>query len=385
MREKRKRNFIIMQLLKGVKKTEDIKYNVKKNFYLEVSDRYIQEVRKEVLEKYDEHGCIFFTPYCDICGEEFDFRDIAVIFNSKFKTNMKKDLNGYNWFFGNIHTLGYEDKVIVNKVFNLTHYQMGSSDVFLCGRCKNHFIKEKEEEIRSTRKLTIWNSINKNKTKGGEEMYWDAKKEEESKLQNENRDNDEYFEVEIDHVKKCSKVPNELVVNIEDSVLEVFKKFMKWAGKQEWLAYLKGKYDPNKPEEEAFINGIVLPNQDASSALVHNIHVDDYENVIGVIHSHHEMGIGFSGHDWDFINGNHHISLLISKKEITGVARAFTPCGALKRMNVKMKRFEKELTEEDKKLKDNFMEKINFTQKNINNSNEDGSITIIRDNIMLAN
>jgi len=82
----------------------------------------------------------------------------------------------------------------------------------------------------------------------------------------------------------------------------------------EWLAYLIG----NKETNEIF--DIVIPEQEITV-----VHVDVLDGVdvpiIGVIHSHHDMGNTFSHTDDEFINGNHDISLCISHTGISGQVR----------------------------------------------------------------
>ena len=82
----------------------------------------------------------------------------------------------------------------------------------------------------------------------------------------------------------------------------------------EWLAYLVGS------KETSEIYDIVLPLQEVTI-----VHVDVLEGVdvpiIGVIHSHHDMGNTFSHTDDEFINGNHDISLCVSHTGITGQVR----------------------------------------------------------------
>jgi len=137
---------------------------------------------------------------------------------------------------------------------------------------------------------------------------------------------------------------------------------MKWAGSQEWLAYLKGEWVNDSTVE---VLDVLLPTQDASATLVHNVKVDEYSGVVGVIHSHHDMGHGstenpgFSGHDEAFINSNHNVSLLVSTKGIAGHIRVKTPCGAFLRINAAIKHMD-EVTLDEKKLREEFQGNIEF-------------------------
>jgi hypothetical protein len=87
--------------------------------------------------------------------------------------------------------------------------------------------------------------------------------------------------------------------------------------------------------------------------------------VVGVIHSHHEMGgakgdhAGFSSHDNEFINSNHNVSLLVARDGIAGQIRVKTPCGAFIKVTAKVRNMD-EVELDEKKLKTEFKEKINF-------------------------
>lgn len=88
----------------------------------------------------------------------------------------------------------------------------------------------------------------------------------------------------------------------------------------EWLAYLVGD------KEGLFVEDIAIPKQRVTAV---NVYVDEPVDVpiMGVIHSHHDMGNGFSGTDDDYINQNHDLSLCITNTKITGQLRVKTECG----------------------------------------------------------
>ena len=167
---------------------------------------------------------------------------------------------------------------------------------------------------------------------------------------------------QLDCVTACSKVPDDAVVFISAIARKKINLFMKWAGAKEWLAYMKGKWINDNQVE---IIDLELPSQNANATLVHNVNVDQYVNIVGVMHSHHEMGgaghdkAGFSGHDEAFINSNHNVSLLVAKDGIAGHIRVKTPCGAFLRIIAKVKNMD-EVEVDEKKLKEEFKEKINF-------------------------
>lgn len=134
------------------------------------------------------------------------------------------------------------------------------------------------------------------------------------------------WEVKIDSIKNCDKAPKELTVKIEPKVKGKIDYLMKKFVGTEWLAYLIGDEKENK------VTDIFIPNQVVSSATVKNINCKEFNdlNIIGVIHSHHNMGNSFSSTDDEWINQNHNISLCISNSGIKGHVRWKTPCGGFK-------------------------------------------------------
>jgi len=170
----------------------------------------------------------------------------------------------------------------------------------------------------------------------------------------------------LDCVTACSKAPDKAVVYCSSVARKKVNLYMKWAGRQEWLAYLIGKWIS---DHEVEVMDIALPNQSADATLVNQVDLENYNElgVVGVIHSHHEMGgaghdkAGFSGHDEAFINSNHNVSLLVAKDGIAGHIRVKTPCGAFLRITAKVKQLD-EVEVDEKKLKAEFQEKIRFGQ-----------------------
>lgn len=186
--------------------------------------------------------------------------------------------------------------------------------------------------------------------------------------------NDDFWEVEIDCVTACSKASKEVTVFMNKSSRDKAMLFMKWAGAREWLAYLVG----TKDEGDVFhVNDLYLPDQRTSQTLVDKVVADKYNHmqVVGVIHSHHEMGAGdednpsFSGHDANFINGNHDLSLLAGKDtknkgfKIVGIGRVKTPCGSLMQVKANIKAEKEKPSDAIVKLMDEFKEKV-FGKKN---------------------
>ena len=180
--------------------------------------------------------------------------------------------------------------------------------------------------------------------------------------------NDDFWEVDIDCVTACSKVEKKIKVFMSRNAREKALMYMKWAKAREWLAYLIGE----KKDDGYYVFDLYLPDQRTSAALVDKVVAEKYNqlSIVGVIHSHHEMGAGdedhpsFSGHDANFINGNHDLSLLAGRDKknngfkVVGIARAKTPCGSLMQVKADVKHMPEEISEQEKELKDEFFSKV---------------------------
>jgi len=184
---------------------------------------------------------------------------------------------------------------------------------------------------------------------------------------------EDFWEVEQDVVKACSKCDKAVDVFMNIASRRKAMLYMKWAGAREWLAYLVGEKNDNGSYN---ITDLYLPDQRTCATLVDNVDTEEFNqhSIVGVIHSHHEMGAGdadnpsFSGHDDAFINANHNLSLLAGKDrqsrgfKIVGLARVTTPCGAFLQVKANVKSMVED-PEGDKALKDEFLEKTQ-TQQN---------------------
>jgi hypothetical protein len=157
-------------------------------------------------------------------------------------------------------------------------------------------------------------------------------KKKKQKKQKPEENTDEFWEVKIDCVEKCSKVPDSIDVFMKPLVKVKIQALMEKYEHIEWLAYLIGEKKSEKDIEYYVVNDLHIPSQKVSPGRVWDIYCSEYNelDIIGVMHSHHGMGTGFSGIDHEFINGNHNVSLVISKKQIAGQVRFPTPCGSMK-------------------------------------------------------
>jgi hypothetical protein len=183
---------------------------------------------------------------------------------------------------------------------------------------------------------------------------------------------EDFWEVEQDVVKACSKCDKAVNVFMNITSRRKAMLYMKWAGAREWLAYLVGE----KIEDDYHITDLYLPDQRTSATLVDQVDTEEFNqhSIVGVIHSHHEMGAGdadkpsFSGHDDAFINANHNLSLLAGRDsqrggfKIVGVARVKTPCDAFMQVKAKVRSMVED-PEADKAMKDEFLEKTQTQQQ----------------------
>jgi hypothetical protein len=129
-----------------------------------------------------------------------------------------------------------------------------------------------------------------------------------------------FWETDIQVIKSCGVIGEAIPVSISSKARNKINVLMKHFPGTEWLAYLVGNKDLH------YVDDIAIPKQRVSSVRV-DVDGDVGIPIIGVIHSHHDMGNGFSHTDDTFINQNHDISLCISHKGINGHVRVKTECG----------------------------------------------------------
>ncbi len=142
------------------------------------------------------------------------------------------------------------------------------------------------------------------------------------------------WEVKIDTITDCGKAPSEMIINIDLLAKMKIDALMEKYPAIEWLAYLVGD-----GKDALNVVDILIPEQTVTTTRVDDVVCPEFNQVpiIGVIHSHHGMGTGFSGTDHEWINQNHNISLVIAKNGVAGQCRWSTPCGAMKIIPVKVK------------------------------------------------
>jgi hypothetical protein len=128
-----------------------------------------------------------------------------------------------------------------------------------------------------------------------------------------------FWETDIQVIKSCGVINQKVRVYISPKAKQKINLLMNRFAKIEWLAYLVGNKATNTVED------IVIPKQQVTAVRV-NVNGQVSVPIMGVIHSHHDMGNKFSHTDDEFINQNHDISLCISHGGINGQVRVKTEC-----------------------------------------------------------
>lgn len=132
---------------------------------------------------------------------------------------------------------------------------------------------------------------------------------------------EECWESGIEVIRSCGTAPQAVPVLIGPLAQAKINALMQAYPRIEWLAYLIGD------SQNRYIEDIIVPKQEVTAVRVDVDPAGVNVPIIGVIHSHHGMGNGFSGTDHAYINQNHDISLCISHGGIAGQVRVATACG----------------------------------------------------------
>jgi hypothetical protein len=324
-----------------------------------ISARHVQRIRKMYTEALEALGK----------GKDNNMNQDQDVFNAKdgFSNNELDIINMANeggWSVQQLAKRIDEPIEVVKKTLEDYHYMI-TENVLDEGYEGVYFLYKDAPLVNN--KLRPELPVGASYVDEGSEIYSVDEVTDDGTEQANSDGNDEFWEVEIDCVKACSKAEKEVDVYLNRKTIDKAIKFMKWAKKREWLAYLVGK----KEKDGYHIEDLYLPDQRASAVLVDKIVAEKYNQlaIVGVIHSHHEMGAGdedrpsFSGHDANFINGNHNISLLAGRDsgggfKIVGITRVMTPCGSRMQVKANVKPENEPLPAFEKLLRDEFMSKV---------------------------
>mgnify|MGYP001585221071 CR=1 FL=1 len=133
----------------------------------------------------------------------------------------------------------------------------------------------------------------------------------------------------VDHTQ-CPGIAGE--IQLKPKAFGKIQQLMHHFTSSEWLAYLSGRWDGKS--DIIVVDDIMVPEQVAGASSVQEVKEAPPHGTIGVIHSHVQMGAFFSGTDTHYINDNHDISIVVSKKtgdtqlSFKSVVRKTVACGA---------------------------------------------------------
>jgi hypothetical protein len=141
-------------------------------------------------------------------------------------------------------------------------------------------------------------------------------------------ESEEYWTTEVKILESCSEAPSSVPVILKPLVKLKMDELMKIFTNIEWLGYFTGVNGNNK----FVIDDIIIPEQTVTGTSVTNVKysVPEGKEIIGVVHSHHNMGSFFSGTDREFINSNHNLSIVVSHSSMKGQVRWKAKCGGYK-------------------------------------------------------
>lgn len=141
------------------------------------------------------------------------------------------------------------------------------------------------------------------------------------------------WDSDMEFINCCGKLPDNFNVKFLPKVYIKINTLMQKKKNIEWLTFLLGYIDWDN--DYAVVEDLHIPDsQSVTGGNVDDVDCDDNirNKIIGVMHSHHKMGCFFSPDDWNYLNNNHHISIVVSDKngdnEFKSVVRFKTPCGS---------------------------------------------------------
>jgi len=130
---------------------------------------------------------------------------------------------------------------------------------------------------------------------------------------------------DVVYIETCGKAPASVNVYVSELVKYKISLLMDKFTSLEWLAYVTGSMD----DDGYIVEDLYIPKQMVTSV---DVHVDPSDTIgkpiIGILHSHHNMSLRFSGIDHDGVNKNHDVSLLVTHKGMIGQVRVKTECGS---------------------------------------------------------
>lgn len=147
------------------------------------------------------------------------------------------------------------------------------------------------------------------------------------------RDMNNGWDTGLEFLSSCGRCDKNFEILIDPVVRSKIGILMEKKRGIEWLCFLLGEIDNNT--KTVYVDDLHIPDsQSVTMSNVNEIQCNDEvrKSTIGVIHSHNAMGCFFSNDDWEYLNKNHDVSIVVSNKngplEFLAVVRDKTPCGA---------------------------------------------------------
>jgi len=166
--------------------------------------------------------------------------------------------------------------------------------------------------------------------------YWNgvsmANKSNKGKVKKKRKTTETSWDLEDTTIDKCPSCEEKVHVLISRSTKHKIQAMMDVMGKDEWLGLLIGQ----KQDENWYISNLYIPKQEVSSVTAtKKAEEDEPDDVLGIIHSHHDMGTFWSGTDEKHANSNFDLSIVVdSDMKTLGTAREKTECGKLMKKEV---------------------------------------------------
>lgn len=138
----------------------------------------------------------------------------------------------------------------------------------------------------------------------------------------------DHWESDIKVFKDCGYAKEECqepIVSIDFLTQTKIREMSKAMGNIEWLGYLVGTFD--REASIYSVTDIRVPKQDVTATTVEVTESLPLNDIIGSVHSHHNMGAFHSSTDHDFVGANHDVCLVYSTNGWSGKVRQRVPCG----------------------------------------------------------
>ena len=141
------------------------------------------------------------------------------------------------------------------------------------------------------------------------------------------------FSSGIQEIKACSKTKQPVII-LGLILIQKIQLLLREYPSTEWSAALIGESEMTETQQEITIRDMVIFEQKVTSTTVEG--TNDVHNSIGIIHSHHDMGIFFSHTDNSGGNMNNDVSIVVAHSttaqnrlfDALATVRTKTPCGS---------------------------------------------------------